>query len=214
MNCYDYLFKVSIIGDSGVGKSSLLVKYTDDVFNQQFNSTIGVDFRSKIFKYGDKNIKLQIWDTTGQERFRPIVSNFYAECNGIIIVYDVSNRTSFNNVISWLRDIEYNKPPFIPVILVGNKIDINIEDRKISYKEGLEFAIKHKINFIETSAKDNINVEDVFLKIAKEMKLNYINNDGLNVLQKHKNEKSQYKKGGNINKDKNRCCGDSFCSFL
>lgn len=212
MNCYDYLFKVCIIGDSGVGKSSLLVKYTDDVFNQQFNSTIGVDFRSKIFKYGDKNIKLQIWDTTGQERFRPIVSNFYAECNGIVIVYDVSNRSSFNNVTSWLRDIEYNKPPFIPVVLVGNKIDMNIEDRQISYKEGLEFAIKHKINFIETSAKDNINVEDVFLKIAKEIKLNYINNDGLNILQKHKNEKSQYIKGGN--KDKNRCCGDSFCSFL
>lgn len=190
MNDYDYLFKISIIGDSSVGKSSLLLKYSDDVFIEYFSSTIGVDFRSKIIEIDDKKIKLQIWDTTGNERFRPMLNFYLGESNGIIIMFDITNKTSFNNITSWLRDIDYDKSPYIPVLIVGNKIDIETE-RVISYEEALDFSNQHNIEYIEISVKENQNVDTVFNLISKEIKNNYIKNRYSFPFQKYKNIKEQ-----------------------
>lgn len=186
MNDYDYLFKISIIGDSSVGKSSLLLKYSDDIFYKYLSSTIGVDFRSKIIKLDDKKFKLQIWDTTGQEQFKPILKFYIGESNGIIIMYDITNPNSFNNIKSWLKYIEYEKSPYIPVIIVGNKIDITAE-RKVTYEEAIELANEFDIEFIEISVKENKNVDKIFNMIVNEIKNNFINNRQTFPLQKYKN---------------------------
>jgi Ras-related protein Rab-1A len=209
MDEYDYLFKLSIIGDSSVGKSSLLLKYSDDIFDPYFNTTIGVDFRTKILEIEDKKFKLQIWDTSGQQRFKAILNFYIGESNGIIIMYDITNRISFNNITSWLRDIDYETAPYIPVVIVGNKTDI-ISDRVVTYEEASKFAKEYDIQFVEISVKENENIDKVFTLIAKEMKNNFINNRDCLPFQKHKKYKNI--KSNNIL----TCCSSrkSKCTYL
>lgn len=173
---YDYLFKISIIGDSGVGKSSLLDMYIDDVFDKRINATIGTDFKSKFMNFKDDIVKFQIWDTAGNERFRKITRIYYRESSGFIILYDITNKTSFNNIISWLKDINYNINSFEPVLLIGNKSDLE-DMRQVSYDEAKYLADSMNINFMEISVKDNHNVNNVFYKLAEYMIDNKKKND-------------------------------------
>jgi Ras-related protein Rab-1A len=164
---YDYLFKLLIIGDSGVGKSSLLLQYIDSIYADNYISTIGVDFKIKTIDLDGKQIKLQIWDTAGQERFRTIISSYYRGAKGVILVYDVTDTESFRNLEYWLNEIKIHCCDNIPKLLIGNKCDVI--KRTVTKHEGELFAEINKIDFIETSAKTSENVEEAFKKLVLEL---------------------------------------------
>jgi len=165
---FDYLFKLLVIGDSGVGKSWLLVRFTEGFFKDDYATTIGVDFKVKTLEQDGRKVKLQIWDTAGQERFRTIVSSYFRGAHGVLIVYDVTNRKSFNNVKCWLEEIHKYAPEDVNRLLVGTKSDLSLE-RAVSYDEGKELAESLVIPFIETSAKNADNVEAAFLTLAQDV---------------------------------------------
>ena len=166
---YDYLFKLLLIGDSGVGKSCLLLRFADDTYTESYISTIGVDFKIRTIELDGKTIKLQIWDTAGQERFRTITSSYYRGAHGIIIVYDVTDKESFQNIQHWLQEIDKYANEGVMKLLVGNKSDLQSK-KVVSYDEAKELADSLGIGFIETSAKNAHNVEQAFTKMALEMK--------------------------------------------
>uniref|UniRef100_R4FN30 Ras-related protein Rab-35 n=3 Tax=Rhodnius TaxID=13248 RepID=R4FN30_RHOPR len=164
---YDHLFKLLIIGDSGVGKSSLLLRFADNTFTGNYITTIGVDFKIRTMDIDGEKVKLQIWDTAGQERFRTITSTYYRGTHGVIVVYDVTSGDSFANVKRWLHEIEQNCE-VVNRILVGNKNDT--PDRKVVLTEDAQrFADQMAIQLFETSAKENINVEEMFLAITRQV---------------------------------------------
>jgi len=166
---YDYLFKLLLIGDSGVGKSCLLLRFADDTYTESYISTIGVDFKIRTIELDGKTIKLQIWDTAGQERFRTITSSYYRGAHGIIVVYDVTDQESFNNVKQWLHEIDRYAAENVNKLLVGNKSDLSGK-RAVSTEQGKEFADSLGIEFLETSAKTSTNVEQAFLTMASQIK--------------------------------------------
>jgi len=167
---YDHLFKLLIIGDSGVGKSSLLLRFADNTFNGSYITTIGVDFKIKTIEVDGEKIKLQIWDTAGQERFRTITSTYYRGTHGVIIVYDVTNTDTFINVKRWLHEIDQNCD-VVNRILVGNKND-NPDRKTVQTIDAQQFANSMNIQLFETSAKENVNVEEMFNYITKLLLIN------------------------------------------
>jgi Ras-related protein Rab-10 len=163
---YDLLFKLLLIGDSGVGKTCILFRFSDDAFNTTFISTIGIDFKIKTIEEGGKKIKLQIWDTAGQERFHTITTSYYRGAMGILLVYDITNQKSFENISKWLRNIDEHANEDVEKIILGNKCDM--EDSRVVPKEkGQAIAREHGISFMETSAKANINIEKAFHELAQ-----------------------------------------------
>jgi Ras-related protein Rab-1A len=166
---YDYLFKLLLIGDSGVGKSCLLLRFADDTYTESYISTIGVDFKIRTVELDGKTIKLQIWDTAGQERFRTITSSYYRGAHGIIVVYDVTDAESFNNVKQWLHEIDRYASENVNKLLVGNKSDLTSK-RAVTFDQGKEFADSLGIEFLETSAKNATNVEKAFMTMAAQIK--------------------------------------------
>mmetsp|Transcript_6516 Transcript_6516/g.9819 ORF Transcript_6516/g.9819 Transcript_6516/m.9819 type:complete len:202 (-) Transcript_6516:338-943(-) len=166
---YDYLFKLLLIGDSGVGKSCLLLRFADDTYTESYISTIGVDFKIRTIEMDGKTIKLQIWDTAGQERFRTITSSYYRGAHGIIIVYDVTDQESFDNVKQWLQEIDRYACEKVNTLLVGNKSDLTTK-RVVAYEAAKEFADSVDMEFLETSAKNSTNVEKAFMVMASQIK--------------------------------------------
>jgi len=166
---YDYLFKLLLIGDSGVGKSCLLLRFADDTYTDSYISTIGVDFKIRTVDLDTKTIKLQIWDTAGQERFRTITSSYYRGAHGIIIVYDITDKESFDNVRQWLFEIDRYASENVCKLLVGNKNDLKSK-RAVEYEAAKAFADELSIPFLETSAKNATNVEQAFLTMAAQIK--------------------------------------------
>uniref|UniRef100_A0A8L2QAL6 small monomeric GTPase n=1 Tax=Rattus norvegicus TaxID=10116 RepID=A0A8L2QAL6_RAT len=157
---YDYLFKLLLIGDSGVGKTCVLFRFSEDAFNSTFISTIGIDFKIRTIELDGKRIKLQIWDTAGQERFRTITTAYYRGAMGIMLVYDITNEKSFDNIRNWIRNIEEHASADVEKMILGNKCDVN-DKRQVSKERGEKLALDYGIKFMETSAKANINVENV-----------------------------------------------------
>lgn len=166
---YDYLFKLLLIGDSGVGKSCLLLRFADDTYTESYISTIGVDFKIRTVELEGKIIKLQIWDTAGQERFRTITSSYYRGAHGIIVVYDVTDQDSFENVKLWLSEIDRYANESVNKLLVGNKADMTAR-KVVDTQTAQDFANELGIPFLETSAKDSNNVEQAFMTMAAEIK--------------------------------------------
>ena len=176
---YDYLFKILIVGDSGVGKSALLKRFVDDVYSGSFISTIGVDFSCKTIKLNDKKAKLQIWDTAGQERFRTITSSYYRGAQGVFITFDLTDMDSFINVESWLKEVKNYATEKTIIHLVGTKLD-RVKDRKVSFEKASAFAIINNLEYIETSAKNPlINdanlVEKAFIDLTIKLMDSYKN---------------------------------------
>jgi Ras-related protein Rab-8A len=166
---YDYLIKLLLIGDSGVGKSCLLLRFSDDSFTPSFITTIGIDFKIRTIELEGKRIKLQIWDTAGQERFRTITTAYYRGAMGILLVYDVTDEKSFANIRNWIRNIEQHATENVNKMLVGNKCDM-VDKRVVEAERGKALAEEYNIKFMETSAKSSINVEEAFITLAKDIK--------------------------------------------
>ena len=165
---YEFIFKVLLLGNSNVGKSSLFLRFVDDIWNDTFVPTIGVDFKIKTFDIDEKKIKMQIWDTAGQERFKNIIASYYRGAHGILLLYDVTDRDSFKNLNNWLIEIEKNANKNVLKILIGNKTDLE-DKRVISYNQGKEFADNYGLKFIETSVKKNLNVNEAFDTLGREL---------------------------------------------
>ena len=210
---YEIIFKTLLIGDANVGKSNLLLRYVKNEFVPDMKSTVGVEFGSKILKIFGINIKVQIWDTAGQERYRSVTSSYYKGSKGVLIVYDISNYNSFENVDRWINEFRMKSDENSAIVLGGNKND-NEELRKVTIEEGEEKAKKYNLGFFETSAKDGKNVDEAFKCLFEKVVENYKKN-------KEKTEKKgellqNDENGENINLDfsnqdlnekkKNRCC--------
>jgi len=167
---YENIYKILLVGDSGVGKSALLLRYTDNTFTDNFVSTIGVDFKIKTISLDGQTVKLQIWDTAGQERFKTITSSYYRGSHGILVVYDITDVVSFNNIRVWLEEIKkYTSGESVIILLVGNKNDQE-SNRAVETSQGQEMADKLGCLFMETSAKDRVNVDNIFLELIRSLK--------------------------------------------
>ncbi|XP_020595675.1 ras-related protein RABE1a-like isoform X2 [Phalaenopsis equestris] len=183
---YDYLIKLLLIGDSGVGKSCLLLRFSDGSFTTSFITTIGIDFKIRTIELDGKRIKLQIWDTAGQERFRTITTAYYRGAMGILLVYDVTDESSFNNIRNWIRNIEQHASDNVNKILVGNKADMDESKR---------------------SAKTNLNVEQVFFSIARDIKQRLAESDNKPEERTIKINKPEQAAGDNKAPERSACCG-------
>eukprot|EP00744_Colponema_vietnamica_P004422 GILI01006609.1.p1 GENE.GILI01006609.1~~GILI01006609.1.p1 ORF type:complete len:201 (-),score=42.50 GILI01006609.1:376-978(-) len=162
---YDYLFKLVLIGDSGVGKSCLLLRFADDTYTESYISTIGVDFKIRTIERDGKTIKLQIWDTAGQERYRALAPMYYRGASGALVVYDITSEDSFRKAQSWIKELRQNGDPNILITLVGNKCDLE-PLRAVPQEEGQRVAQDEGLEFVETSAKDGLNVDSMMSALA------------------------------------------------
>lgn len=163
---YDHLFKILLIGDAAVGKSSIMLRFTDDCFDEQQQATIGVDFKVKMLDAGGKRIKMTIWDTAGQERFRTLTSSYYRGAQGIMLVYDVTRRDTFENLERWLEEVETYHPGRgrdVVKLLVGNKVDC---ERVVQRSEAEAWARSKGMLFLEASAKTQVGISQVFSEVV------------------------------------------------
>ncbi|CAD8059655.1 unnamed protein product [Paramecium sonneborni] len=193
MSNYSLMFKYIIIGDTGVGKSCIVLQLIENQIRQEHDATIGVEFGAKIIKVNSMNIKLQIWDTAGQENFRSIIRSYYRSAIGALLVYDITKRDSFHNLQRWMEEIKNNGNANMVITLCGNKVDLESE-RAVTYEEGWQFAQQHQLIFLETSAKQGINIQSAFYQSTQRI-LNQID-DGSIVLGQDPGIKigGQYKK--------------------
>ena len=179
---YDYLLKYITIGSPNVGKSKIVERFVKDTFNNDYYVTIGVEFGEKNIEVEKKKLRIQIWDTAGQEEFKSITRTYYKNCVCAIIVYDITSRNSFNDITNWIEDCIQSSPKTVLMALIGNKSDLK-ESRVVSTEEGQELADKYGILFYETSAKDGTNIKEIFQKtgqkIYKNIKEGYYNLDDL-----------------------------------
>ncbi|KAH9627107.1 hypothetical protein KSS87_009765 [Heliosperma pusillum] len=219
---YDYLIKLLLIGDSaltqmpktdcatgftGVGKSCLLLRFSDGSFTTNFITTIGIDFKIRTIELDGKRIKLQIWDTAGQERFRTITTAYYRGAMGILLVYDVTDESSFNNIRNWIRNIEQHASDNVNKILVGNKADMDESKRAVPTAKGQALADEYGIKFFETSARTNLNVEEVFFSIGRDIKQRLANSDTRQEAQGPITIGRIDQQAGNPAPAKSACCG-------
>lgn len=165
------MFKLIIIGDTGVGKSCLLLQFTDKRFQQVHDLTIGVEFGARMITLENLAIKLQIWDTAGQESFRSITRSYYRNAAGALLVYDITRRETFLHLTRWLEEARQNANPDMVIMLIGNKSDLE-HRRQVSKEEGQRFAKEHNLIFLETSAKTAANVEQAFIDTAEKISKN------------------------------------------
>ena len=165
----EFVFKILLLGDSEVGKSCFLMRYSDNVFVENYITTIGLDYKLKNVKLDSgKTIKVQLWDTAGQDKYRTIAKNYFKGSHGILLLYDITKQSSFNNIREWIQDIREEVSPKAIIFLIGNKIDL-ADQRKISKEKGIELAEEYKLPFFEASAKSGENVDEVFKALYKKI---------------------------------------------
>ncbi|XP_075219972.1 RAS oncogene family member Rab26 isoform X3 [Lycorma delicatula] len=167
----DIAHKTILLGDSGVGKTSLLVQFDTGKFQSgTFSATVGIGFTNKVVSVDDSKIKLQIWDTAGQERFRSVTHAYYRDAHALLLLYDVSNKTSFDNIRAWLGEIREYAQDDVVIMLLGNKADCPSAERMVRREDGERLAREYNVTFMETSAKTGLNVELAFMAVARELK--------------------------------------------
>ena len=200
-----YIVKILTLGDSSVGKSSIVLRFSDDDFNDNQFATIGIDFKTKYIKMGDSSVKVLIWDTAGQEKFQNIAKQYYKGANGVLLIYDICNRKSFERVDFWLKELkEYNRIDELFVCLVGNKIDLE-DKRVISNEEGEKYAKVNNINYFEVSAKSGKGVSELFNKAIKgSMDKVFSSNEKEEVDDKVR--LSSFLEKGEFKQNNRRCC--------
>ena len=170
----EHSFKILLLGDTSVGKTCFLKRYTDDTFQDAYLSTIGFDFKFKMVELKNgKKVKVQLWDTAGQERFRTIAKSYYKGAHGIILVYDVTNQKSFDNIKNWVNQIKEEASSKVCIILIANKIDS--DERVVSKEDGVALAKNYGLKIYEASAKENINVTEAFQDLIESINENYSN---------------------------------------
>lgn len=200
---YDMMFKVLLLGDSGVGKSSILLRYTKNQFTADMRSTIGVEFGIKYLTLDNLQLKVQIWDTAGMERYRSITSAYYKGAKGVIVVYDICRKVSFDNIDKWIDDFKSKADEDAVILIIGNKSDLQ-DKREVNTEEVKLKAEKNKMAFMETSAKNNENVSKAFLQLFNEIIKIYKekNSDTINDIEESKKKNSgkvyNKSKGGSI----------------
>ena len=177
---YDFLYKMILIGDSGVGKSNILLKYLKNEFQQNTKATVGVEFGTKTVEIDNKKIKVQIWDTAGQERYRSITSAYYKGAKGAFIVYDITRKGSFENIDKWIEDLKSNGDKNVSIMLIGNKSDL-ADKREVQTDEGIKKSEESKVAFLETSALNGENVAKAFEQIIEQIYQNNCSNDDEDV---------------------------------
>ena len=165
---HDYLFKYIIIGSPSVGKSKIVERFIKNTFNEKYGATIGVEFAEKNIKIEDKIIRIQVWDTAGQEKFKSITRGYYKSCICALIVYDITSRESFNDITNWIEDCKNYSPKTVVIVLIGNKYDLQ-QNRIVSTEEGQELSDKNGISFYETSAREGTNIKEIFQKTGEEI---------------------------------------------
>ena len=165
---FSYVFKLVIVGDSGVGKSNIFTRFIQDEFNIDSKATIGVEFSAKNITIKNKVIKAQVWDTAGQERFRALAKSYYRGAVGALLVYDITNYESFRNIKKWLKEVKDYADSHLVTLLIGNKSDLE-EQRAVKSEEGAELAESQGLGFVETSAKNNLNIEDAFTRLVTQV---------------------------------------------
>ena len=206
---YDYTFKYILVGDYAVGKSNILLRFSNNEFNTNYFSTIGVEFSIKKLKVNNKNIRIQVWDTAGQERFFGITKTYFKNCACIIVVYDITRKLTFDNLNIWINEIKNICSKSVYIILLGNKCDLE-NQREVSYKEGEKYAEEHNFKFYETSAKDNINIIEVFEESSKiicdNIEKNYYDMNDPNIGIKNGKEVENKVIQKDNNDKKNKCC--------
>ncbi|CAN0854018.1 Ras-related protein RABE1c [Linum grandiflorum] len=190
-----------------VGKSCLLLRFSDGSFTTSFITTIGIDFKIRTIELDGKRIKLQIWDTAGQERFRTITTAYYRGAMGILLVYDVTDESSFNNIRNWIRNIEQHASDNVNKVLVGNKADMDESKRAVPTAKGQALADEYGIKFFETSAKTNLNVEEVFFSIARDIKQRLADTDSRTEPTTIKINQGEQGAGAGQEGAKSGCCG-------
>ena len=168
---FDYLLKFIVIGDSSVGKSNIISKYKENKFDEKGQPSIGVQFIAKNVVIENTTFRLQVWDTAGQESFRSMTRIYYKNSSCAFIVYDITEKESFNHVESWISECKKIAPETVLLVLIGNKSDLN-ESREVSYEEGLKLTEKNKMLFFETSAKNGVNIENIFKKSVENISNN------------------------------------------
>ena len=165
---FDVKYKIMVLGESKVGKTSLIKRYTKDQFGGVYLTTVGMDFQDKIIEIEDKKVRLQVWDTAGQERFRNVTKSYFQSSRGLLVVYDITDKESFEKINFWIENIKNNAPENVKLILVGNKCDL-ANERQVSYEEGEKKASNYNIKSFESSAKDGTNVNELFFYLANEI---------------------------------------------
>ena len=201
---YDHMFRYIIVGDMAVGKSCLLLQFTDHKFRHQHELTIGVEFGGKTIEVKNKNVKIQIWDTAGQEAFQAITRTYYKGAIGALLVYDITRKETFDHITKWLNEVKSNGSKDICCILIGNKKDLE-EQRQVKYEEGKKLAEDNNLLFLETSAKTAENVQESFV-ISAERILDQINKTGVDPTAPSKNVKITIDDDKNKKKEEKKCC--------
>ena len=165
---FDVKYKLMVIGESKVGKTSLIKRYTKNEFGGVYLTTVGMDFQDKIIGIENKKVRLQVWDSAGQERFRNITKSYFQSSDGLLVVYDIADKESFEKISFWMNSIKNYAPENVKLILIGNKCDL-VNQRQVSVEEGENYAKKFNIKFFESSAKDGTNVNELFFYLANEI---------------------------------------------
>ena len=191
---FDIKLKIMVLGESMVGKTSLITRYTNDKFGGRYLCTVGIDFQKKKIEKNGKRVLLQIWDTAGQERFRNVTKNYFQASQGFVLAYDINNKESFEKVQYWVEEIKSNAEEKIKCILIGTKCDL--DKREVSEEEGQNLGQKYGYKFLETSAKENININETFETLVSEIMDNF----------KENGRQSLTLSTNKLGKKKKKCC--------
>ena len=192
---YDFLMKLILVGDSGVGKTNILSKYLKNNFDPDSKATVGVEFGTKNIEIDNKKIKVQIWDTAGQERYKSITSTYYKGAKGAFIVYDITRKSTFDNIDKWIGDLKNNGDENMIVYLVGNKSDLN-DMREVRKDEAMTKSEKYNIAFSETSALYGDNIHKIFQDLMEKVYINFYRNVNTN-------REKEINKGVDLNEESN-----------